>query len=106
MAETTADVRKDIELTRTRISETLQELEQKMNVAQVVKNNPWPALALAVGGGRTAQRIAGRREGRRGDRRCNEGRDRAGQYGARRAGRAGGAGIPVGHREQDRRAGE
>src|SRR5213595_2733005 len=51
MAETTADVRKDIELTRTRISETLQELEQKMNVAQVVKNNPWPALALAVGAG-------------------------------------------------------
>lgn len=51
MAETTADVRRDIELTRTRISGTLQELEQKMNVAQVVKNNPWPALALAVGAG-------------------------------------------------------
>jgi hypothetical protein len=51
MAETTADVRRDIELTRTRISDTLQELEQKMNVAQIVKNNPWPALALAVGAG-------------------------------------------------------
>jgi hypothetical protein len=51
MAETTADVRKDIELTRTRISETLQELEQKMNVTQIVKNNPWPALAIAVGAG-------------------------------------------------------
>ena len=51
MAETTADVRKDIELTRTRISDTLQELEQKMNVTQIVKNNPWPALALAVGAG-------------------------------------------------------
>lgn len=51
MAETTADVRKDIELTRTRISETLQELEQKMNVTQIVKNNPWPALAVAVGAG-------------------------------------------------------
>ena len=51
MAETTADVRKDIELTRTRISETLQELEQKMNVTQIVKNNPWPALAAAVGAG-------------------------------------------------------
>ncbi|MDB4890872.1 MAG: hypothetical protein JWL61_2727 [Gemmatimonadetes bacterium] len=51
MAETTADVRKDIELTRTRISDTLQELEQKMNVTQIVKNNPWPALAIAVGAG-------------------------------------------------------
>ena len=51
MAETTADVRKDIELTRTRISDTLQELEQKMNVTQIVKNNPWPALAVAVGAG-------------------------------------------------------
>ena len=30
---------------------TLQELEQKMNVAQIVKDNPWPALAVAVGAG-------------------------------------------------------
>ena len=51
MAETPADVRRDIELTRNRISDTLQELEQKMNVAQMVKDNPWPALALAVGAG-------------------------------------------------------
>ena len=51
MGETTADVRKDIELTRTRISDTLQELEQKMNVSQIVKSNPWPALAVAVGAG-------------------------------------------------------
>ena len=51
MAETPADVRRDIELTRNRISDTLQELEQKMNVAQMVKENPWPALALAVGAG-------------------------------------------------------
>ena len=51
MAETTVDVRKDIELTRTRISETLQELEQKMNVTQIVKDNPWPALAVALGAG-------------------------------------------------------
>lgn len=51
MVETTADVRRDIELTRTRISDTLQELEQKMNVSQLVKKNPWPALALAVGAG-------------------------------------------------------
>ncbi len=51
MAETTADVRRDIELTRNRISDTLTELEQKMNVTQLVKDNPWPALALAVGAG-------------------------------------------------------
>ncbi|MDB4885039.1 MAG: hypothetical protein JWN79_477 [Gemmatimonadetes bacterium] len=51
MAETTADVRRDIELTRNRISDTLSELENKMNVAQLVKENPWPALALALGAG-------------------------------------------------------
>lgn len=51
MAETSADVRREIELTRNRISDTLQELEQKMNVAQIVRDNPWPALALAVGAG-------------------------------------------------------
>lgn len=51
MAETPADVRRDIELTRGRISDTLQELERKMNVTQIVKENPWPALALAVGAG-------------------------------------------------------
>jgi hypothetical protein len=33
------------------MSDTLQELEQKMNVAQIVKNNPWPALAIAIGAG-------------------------------------------------------
>ena len=51
MAETTADVRRDIELTRERMSSTLNELEQKLNVVQVVRDNPWPALALAVGAG-------------------------------------------------------
>jgi hypothetical protein len=51
MAETTADVRRDIELTRNRISDTLEQLEQKMNVAQLVRDNPWPALAVAVGAG-------------------------------------------------------
>lgn len=51
MAETTADVRRDIELTRNRISDTLSELEHKLNVTQIVKDNPWPALALAVGAG-------------------------------------------------------
>ena len=51
MAETTADVRRDIELTRERMSDTLTQLEQKLNVMQVVKDNPWPALAVAVAAG-------------------------------------------------------
>ena len=51
MAETTADVRRDIELTRDRISNTLEQLEQKVNVTQIVKDNPWPAVGLAVGVG-------------------------------------------------------
>ena len=51
MAETTAEVRRDIELTRERMSTTLQQLEQKLNVMQIVRENPWPALALAVGAG-------------------------------------------------------
>src|SRR5689334_18575596 len=51
MAETTADVRRDIELTRERMSSTLAELEQKMNVMQIVKDNPWPAIGLAIGAG-------------------------------------------------------
>ena len=51
MAETTAEVRRDIELTRERMSGTIQELEQKLNLAQMVRDHPWPALALAVGAG-------------------------------------------------------
>jgi hypothetical protein len=51
MAETTADVRRDIELTRERMSSTLAELEHKLNVVQVVRDHPWPALAVAVGAG-------------------------------------------------------
>ena len=51
MAETTADVRRDIEMTRERMSETLDQLEQKMNVMQIVRDHPWPSLAVAVGAG-------------------------------------------------------
>ncbi len=51
MAETTADVRRDIELTRERMSDTLAQLERKVNVGQYVKDNPWPALGLAFGAG-------------------------------------------------------
>jgi|SRR3954464_2436077 len=51
MAETTADVRRDIEQTRERMSTTLTELEQRLNVMQVVREHPWPVLALAFGAG-------------------------------------------------------
>ena len=51
MAETTADVRRDIEVTRERMSDTLAQLEHKLNVMQIVRDHPWPALALAVGAG-------------------------------------------------------
>ena len=51
MVETTADVRRDIELTRERMSSTLAELERKLNVAEAVRDHPWPALALAFGAG-------------------------------------------------------
>ncbi|MFI5230743.1 MAG: DUF3618 domain-containing protein [Gemmatimonadales bacterium] len=51
MVETTAEVRRDIELTRARLSTTLDELEQKLNVAAMVRDHPWPALVLAVGAG-------------------------------------------------------
>ena len=51
MVETTADVRRDIELTRERMSSTLEQLEHKLNVVQLVRDHPWPALAAAVGVG-------------------------------------------------------
>jgi len=33
------------------MSSTLAELEQKLNVVQIVRDHPWPAIALAVGAG-------------------------------------------------------
>jgi len=33
------------------MSSTLAELEHKLNLVQVVKDHPWPALALAIGAG-------------------------------------------------------
>lgn len=51
MAETTADVRRDIEMTRERMSTTLDQLEQKLNLSQIVRDNPWPALGAAVAAG-------------------------------------------------------
>ena len=49
MAETTADVRRDIELTRERMSDTIAQLEQKLNVMEMVREHPWPAMAIAAG---------------------------------------------------------
>ena len=51
MAETTADVRRDIEMTRERMSTTLAQIEQKVNLMQMVRDHPWPAIAVAVGAG-------------------------------------------------------
>ena len=51
MAETTADVRRDIELTRERMTSTLSELENRLHVTRIVKDNPWPAVGLAFGAG-------------------------------------------------------
>ncbi|HEU4563163.1 MAG TPA: DUF3618 domain-containing protein [Gemmatimonadaceae bacterium] len=51
MAETTADVRRDIEMTRERMSDTIAQLEHKLNLMQVVRDHPWPAVALAFGAG-------------------------------------------------------
>ena len=51
MAETPAEVRRDIEMTRQRMSGAIQELEQKLNVKQLIEDHPWPALAIAFGAG-------------------------------------------------------
>ncbi len=51
MAETTAEVRRDIEITREHMSDTLAQLEHKLNVMEIVRDHPWPALAVAAGAG-------------------------------------------------------
>ncbi len=51
MAETTADVRRDIELTRERMSHTIAELESKLDVMQTVRDHPWPAIGVAAAAG-------------------------------------------------------
>ncbi|MBK5189386.1 MAG: DUF3618 domain-containing protein [Gemmatimonadaceae bacterium] len=51
MVETTEEVRRDIEITRERMSDTIAQLERKFDVVQVVRDNPLPALALALGAG-------------------------------------------------------
>ena len=60
--DTTADVRRDIDVTRERMAATVDELEarihdkvdavkDKLNVADVVRAHPWPALAVAAAAG-------------------------------------------------------
>jgi ElaB/YqjD/DUF883 family membrane-anchored ribosome-binding protein len=51
MGETTADVRRDIEMTRERMSDTIAQLERKLNLLEVVREHPWPSVALAAGAG-------------------------------------------------------
>ena len=51
MAETTTDVRADIEQTRARMSGAIAELERKVDVTQKVKDHPWAAVGVAFGAG-------------------------------------------------------
>lgn len=51
MGETTADVRRDIEMTRERMSDTIAQLERKLNLLEIVREHPWPSVALAAGAG-------------------------------------------------------
>src|SRR3712207_4920756 len=62
MAEMTEDVQRDIALTRERMSETIAELDARisdrvtavketLDVARLVQEHPWAALAVAFGAG-------------------------------------------------------
>src|SRR5215469_11540979 len=51
MVDTPDAVRRDIEITRERMSTTLAQLEQKVNVMQQVRDHPWAAIGIAVGAG-------------------------------------------------------
>jgi hypothetical protein len=51
MAETTTEVRADIEQTRSRMSSAIAELEQKVDVAQRVRDHPWGAVGVAFAAG-------------------------------------------------------
>lgn len=51
MAETAAEVRRDIEVTRERISEGIAQLESRLNVTQRIRENPLPALGVAFAAG-------------------------------------------------------
>jgi hypothetical protein len=51
MAETTTDVRADIEQTRARMSGAIAELGRKVDLTQKVRDNPWAAVGVAFGAG-------------------------------------------------------
>jgi len=51
MAETTTEVRADIEQTRARMSGAIAELERKVDVTQKVRDHPWTAVGVAFGAG-------------------------------------------------------
>lgn len=51
MAETTSDVRADIEQTRARMSGAIAELERKVDVNEKIRSHPWAAVGVAFGAG-------------------------------------------------------
>jgi Protein of unknown function (DUF3618) len=51
MAETTTEVRADIEQTRARMSNAIDELERKIDVTQKISEHPWIAIGAAFGAG-------------------------------------------------------
>jgi hypothetical protein len=51
MAETTTEVRAEIEQTRARMSGAIAELERKVDLTQRVRDHPWPAVGVAFGAG-------------------------------------------------------
>jgi Protein of unknown function (DUF3618) len=51
MAESTTEVRADIEQTRARMSGAIAELERKVNISEQIGEHPWAAVALAFGAG-------------------------------------------------------
>lgn len=51
MAETTTEVRADIEQTRVRMSNAISELERKIDVSQRISEHPWIAVGVAFGAG-------------------------------------------------------
>ena len=51
MAETTSEVRAEIELTRARMSNAIDELGRKIDMTQRVKEHPWIAVGVAFGAG-------------------------------------------------------
>ncbi len=51
MAETTTEVRADIEQTKARMSGAIAALEKKVDVTQRIRDHPWAAVGVAFGAG-------------------------------------------------------